>query len=595
MINTFTPTLHCLLRRGSSLPLPVASLYLSSSSKKMVQRERLALPLARPPTNPSLSPPTTGRVRDLLASNGSPDEMELAYLRRQLSDSSIRTAQLSTEILALQLALSDLEERHDRHFHKVEECKALLHPIRRLPRELLQEIFRRCMCFDDHFDSVKENASVPWLLSQVCRSWRDAAIGFPVLWSLLVISLPEADSPKPSSPRLHIQLSRSSECLLKVGIHLGPASLDVAEIFIPNILSSSHRWEALKLKVPREAMHILHPIGGTLHSLRWLSISFPNEQVLSVEPLRPSFSTLFDATSNLKRLETYSVNEHLQLPWENLIQRGFQSRGGLALNSCFSSDMEHTNLVQLSLKFRRAITMPSSAVHTLPNLTILVVKVADHESLSMLWRSMTLPQLTKLILFSPHPFGGTEEGKKHMVDFFRRSECPLSHLTLRLPSETPSTHLIDFFRCTPMMTQLYLSLGTSLPEDLVQHLTYSPEDSDKRLLLPILTNFHWSSPLTIVDYAALSKIFQSREVLPNSGDLRRLRQIDTTVGFDGDASQSAPGKVLFKRSGGRGTGHAKLFVPAYHLPGSITSPPTSGTQAGSSPLRSASVVGAVQG
>lgn len=59
-----------------------------------------------------------------------------------------------------------------------------LQPVSRLPTETLCEIMASCV--------ASECQTRPWLvLSQICTRWRNIALGYPVLWTVLDLSHPE--------------------------------------------------------------------------------------------------------------------------------------------------------------------------------------------------------------------------------------------------------------------------------------------------------------------------------------------------------------------------------------------------------------------
>ena len=66
---------------------------------------------------------------------------------------------------------------------------AYLSPMKRLPLELLREIFLRC--FQNH-------PCAAWVLASVCSSWRRLALKIPVIWSKVIFFfLPLYDYPPP--------------------------------------------------------------------------------------------------------------------------------------------------------------------------------------------------------------------------------------------------------------------------------------------------------------------------------------------------------------------------------------------------------------
>jgi hypothetical protein len=72
------------------------------------------------------------------------------------------------------LAINELEGQRAALEDQVSKTLAYLSPIRRLPMELLREIF---------VWSFEEHACSAWVLAAVCPSWRRLALRIPVIWS----------------------------------------------------------------------------------------------------------------------------------------------------------------------------------------------------------------------------------------------------------------------------------------------------------------------------------------------------------------------------------------------------------------------------
>ena len=116
-----------------------------------------------------------------------PTKDSLASARLSLSATRTSASQLSSKILAAESALAQLirESKHAieemQHAYgalqdQIFRTEAYLSGIRRLPVELLREIFMWC------FDSNGYEASA-WTLSSVCTSWRTLALSMPLIWS----------------------------------------------------------------------------------------------------------------------------------------------------------------------------------------------------------------------------------------------------------------------------------------------------------------------------------------------------------------------------------------------------------------------------
>ncbi|KAL0066614.1 hypothetical protein AAF712_006418 [Marasmius tenuissimus] len=118
----------------------------------------------------------------LLDTNFPPPPQDLESIRTLLANSRKRLKQLEDEIALLQAESDELSVFVDRH-------KALVHPIRRLPPDLLSEIFFHCLPTGRL--PVRSITEAPLLLTIICRGWRDVALGHPRLWNSILIQLPE--------------------------------------------------------------------------------------------------------------------------------------------------------------------------------------------------------------------------------------------------------------------------------------------------------------------------------------------------------------------------------------------------------------------
>ncbi|KAK1229783.1 hypothetical protein PQX77_007131 [Marasmius sp. AFHP31] len=118
----------------------------------------------------------------LLDTNFPPPSQDLESIRTLLTNSRKRLKQLEDEAALLQTESDELRIFVNQH-------KALVSPIRRLPPDLLSEIFFHCLP-TGHLP-VRSVTEAPLLLTVICRGWRDVALGHPRLWNSILIQLPE--------------------------------------------------------------------------------------------------------------------------------------------------------------------------------------------------------------------------------------------------------------------------------------------------------------------------------------------------------------------------------------------------------------------
>ncbi|KAJ7862109.1 hypothetical protein B0H14DRAFT_3614405 [Mycena olivaceomarginata] len=139
-------------------------------------------------TIPSLrfpGPVDKEHIRKLLRSNSEPPGAALRPTISALADELQRykdeIAKLETRLEALKTERAVFQAHHD-------DCRSLHAPIRRLPSEIMAEIFASCWTVRGLFDVEKKTfsteierlANLPLLiLSQVCIRWHRIEMGTP--------------------------------------------------------------------------------------------------------------------------------------------------------------------------------------------------------------------------------------------------------------------------------------------------------------------------------------------------------------------------------------------------------------------------------
>lgn len=117
------------------------------------------------------------------------DTLEGARIRLEASRDAVNllTSKITTAEATLaqivqesQYAINELQVERTELEKEVSKTMAYLSPIRRLPLELLREVFMRS--FDDHPCSA-------WVLAAVCTSWRRLALRIPLIWSKVSLTL----------------------------------------------------------------------------------------------------------------------------------------------------------------------------------------------------------------------------------------------------------------------------------------------------------------------------------------------------------------------------------------------------------------------
>lgn len=142
---------------------------------------------------PFLPPPLSLPFKDMMSIRFSdpPTASSLADARKSLGATRTSVEQLDIKIDAAEAALVQVMKESQfvinelqRERAALDECvlqaMAYLSPIRRLPMELLRDVFM--WCFQDH-------PCCGWVLAAVCNPWRRLALKMPRIWSKVCIFL----------------------------------------------------------------------------------------------------------------------------------------------------------------------------------------------------------------------------------------------------------------------------------------------------------------------------------------------------------------------------------------------------------------------
>ncbi|KAF7308185.1 hypothetical protein HMN09_00666300 [Mycena chlorophos] len=142
-------------------------------------RSPIELPLGLPSLNEALSDLQFTRVHDLL----------LDGLEEQ--------ALLEDQIEEARITLLDLEQKLQKNKANNQILRTLLAPVRRLPTDVLVEIFSDCIAEDIkslHY-YTNDPLKAPLLLGHVCSLWRNVVLCTPQLWTNLVLHSKDLESP----------------------------------------------------------------------------------------------------------------------------------------------------------------------------------------------------------------------------------------------------------------------------------------------------------------------------------------------------------------------------------------------------------------
>ncbi|KAJ6472789.1 hypothetical protein DFH09DRAFT_953876 [Mycena vulgaris] len=458
-----------------------------------------------------------------LGTNYRPKDEEIAEIQSLLVEPTTRLKHLDDEITELREALGKLVDERDKLGAYVDAHRALISPVRRLPLDIVQEVFIACL--PTHRNCVMSAVEAPVLLGRICSSWRAISLSTPRLWSRLHIVEPtwpfNSHSAFPTfeqklAQRLQttkIWLGRSGQCPLSISLQctfnragftpetqglLFLALLPfasrwehIAFTILPSVLfTASHLTEADVPMLKSVRIHDIDEFTG--NAVRWDSFTFLRA------PEMHSFSIM---GTNLGPQE-------LLLPWNRLkslsILTGWTSDIALqVLSWCPQLRTCHFLVTPGNNSGGREPGLELSFLHTLD----LLYHEGFSDTVRPLFSHLFLPQLRCLKLrgsfnngddiiygpflaAAPHleslDFTSELFSKKSLADFLR--ELPPTILELKLSaSDQPTPWYADEYDVfdDEILESLILSpdfLTPCCPGLHVLEITYRCSFSDETLL-----------------------------------------------------------------------------------------------------------------
>ncbi|KAF8200051.1 hypothetical protein K438DRAFT_1823114 [Mycena galopus ATCC 62051] len=202
-----------------------------------------------------------------LGTNYCPGDAELAQIRALLVEPCLKLKRLDDEIVAMQKALDKLAEERGALSAYVDAHRTLMSPARRLPLDIIEEIFVACL--PTNRNCVMSAQEAPLM--------RAISLGTPRLWSRLHIVEPTFDDRMPPPlwllevnrvQRLEAAeawLQRSGTCPLSISLEScfnpGGAATSFTpwstSPFLNSLISFASRWQNVSLAIPLLAVQTL--------------------------------------------------------------------------------------------------------------------------------------------------------------------------------------------------------------------------------------------------------------------------------------------------------------------------------------------------
>ncbi|KAK7461786.1 hypothetical protein VKT23_008218 [Stygiomarasmius scandens] len=485
-----------------------------------------------------------------------PADPETAGIQMQIEDLDKDLSKYDLEIKWLERALKKLKRQRDSLKRCQAECETLLSPIRRLPPEILSQIFDYHCQIPISLEGWNSNkwaddlvVDAPALsLSQVCSFWRELSLSTPILWSSLRINLQWHMGYGPIQ-LLNLFLHYSGSTPLNLQVMLGYG--DTNSVIFDSLVDFSHRWQTVVLECTGELLPINFPTQKRfplLTSLSWKYGYLPDLHFfqcsntlrhLSVE--NTVFETDTLTISPFEQLKTMMISEQTTPQTLYLLHK--------------SSGLES---VEINL-CHRVFPILDHYVVQLNHLTTLVFSAGDCQEIFS-W--ITTPRLTSLTINAYSGQYAISPARfllpvNIILEFLSRSSSGGVNILEQLKLdrvELSDSELLDILRLTPRLKNLSVrdvisdnepqippapgakqSITNSFIHSLIitQHMPKSRSMSQsKTLILPELHTLDLVTPPSRIDNGLLVDMVASRSQSDlGVGLLSSLRSVSVRQGY----------------------------------------------------------------
>lgn len=219
--------------------------------------------------------PLAAYIEDLLHSNESPRDAQLDEIRAKVAVHTERLSVLDAAIPDMETTLRLMKEERERVSVDLSKLKEVSKPIRRLPEDVMCELFLGCIDEDIMnakalIDSLDVGRAPPWMLSRICSRWRRVAKSYPKLWSTICLNLDahrrsdHISCTTGSRLLLGVHLQRSSSNLLNVLVFSRVSGLTFSHSILEVLLPSAYRWKHAFIVLLWSSLKALEPVQGSL-------------------------------------------------------------------------------------------------------------------------------------------------------------------------------------------------------------------------------------------------------------------------------------------------------------------------------------------
>lgn len=470
--------------------------------------------------------PPSSRITELLACNDAPRDSELSQIREIREDHARRVPYLEEEILRSTSSLERATRERERVLREIEAYRVVSSPIRRLPADIISEIFLTCRGEDTSNGDPPEVNSVdvthmPWVLVQVCSRWRNLGTSESRLWSRISIDLDAAVSRRTAEVafRLGLHLQRSGTTLLTVFLQSSIRTVPTG--LLPVLLPSSYRWKTAAFVLDRKSLNRMSRIRGSLQALRTLKIEVTGPEDV---PGMPATFDSFEFAPELRNFQVTSaadISSRWLVPWKQLTNyTWFDPKTQCAVPQHMDVLRRMHNLEECGLECGPSSNYAGPII-TMEKLLDLHIFEANERASSNLTRHLVLPAVVDIFV---EGVSSDFDSLVPLASLITRSHCHLTRLTTSLP-DMDGDSLLQVLQVVPTLKWLSILEG-GLTTEIANRMVFRDIDSESPLL-PVLV--HLTLAQLKFDVTLLVEMIESRVnrgVAANGSPVRALRRLE---------------------------------------------------------------------
>ncbi|KAJ7143129.1 hypothetical protein C8R43DRAFT_954264 [Mycena crocata] len=356
------------------------------------------------------TPSQTLELRNFLRSLGAP--LDPSYYHSQIAAAGATLSKYDTEIEQLQQTLQGMLSERSKLQDYVDGCRAALSPVRRLPPEILCEIFApfsqslRHSWHSDPGSFRPEAAGIAKLelleLSKVCSRWHRLIMGTPRFWSDVALNFASWPGEPQDTLLLHLLktfLDRGAHYPLTLSMRLTRYPQSAQQAALRLLAEHCQRWKHICFIGYLTCLQEISCIRGKLDILETLSFDLLHEG--GAEDIH-----LFEIAPKLTRVLFDPDSMRCpKLPWNQLSSFTFQGGSIAGIESSIPTLMHELSHPQAAFEFRSfGEWLPN--ISEVPQITAtitsflvdmaldLIENIDDaEESLGRLMNCLTLPRL----------------------------------------------------------------------------------------------------------------------------------------------------------------------------------------------------------